>query len=64
MITISVDDAVNGFIVTIHDRNEHKPHREICEREIDAWEIVRNYALRRVKENVEYLLKSQTDVEI
>lgn len=64
MFTISVASAINGYIVTIHNRDEQKPYREICEREIDAWEIVQNYATQQIKRGVDNIIKSSTDVEI
>jgi hypothetical protein len=43
MMTIQIDEAVNGFMVYIDDsKSILKPYKEVCERKIDALQIVLN----------------------
>lgn len=64
MYTITIDEAINGYTVSIHNWEKCKAHREICERDIDAWEIVRNYATKQVEKGLDRIQKSSLDVGV
>lgn len=64
MITITIDEAVNGYMVTIFDWKDSKRHREVCEREIDAWDIVRRYSERQVEKGLQRIRNASLDVEV
>lgn len=43
MINITVDEAINGYFVSAYDWSNNKGFKEICERKIDALQIVSNF---------------------
>ena len=64
MITITIDEAINGFMVTIFEWSGGDRHREICEREVDAWEIIRRYSERQVEKGFQKIRNASIDVEV
>lgn len=55
MISITIDEAVNGYTVSVFDWNSVKKHKEICERKIDALQIVLNYVKKECEKEVKLI---------
>jgi hypothetical protein len=55
MIDITINEAINGFIVSVFDWKEGKGYKEICERKIDALQIVLNYVKKECEKEVKLI---------
>ena len=61
---IAINEAVNGYMIAIVDRETGHRHYEICEREVEAWGIVRKYAEHQEQKAVQRIRNANVDVEI
>jgi cephalosporin-C deacetylase-like acetyl esterase len=43
MLQITIDETVNGFMISINDIKEGYYYKEIAERRVDALDIVRSW---------------------
>lgn len=55
MITITLDEAVNGYIVNLNNWSECKYHKEVCERKIEALEIISNFIKKEVEKEANFI---------
>ena len=55
MVNVTIDEAINGYIVNIFDWKEGKGHKEVCERRIDALQIVLNYVKKECEKEVKLI---------
>jgi hypothetical protein len=64
MITITIDEAVNGYMVSIFEWKDSKRYREMCECEIDAWDIIRRHSEKQIEKRLQRIKNARLDAEI
>jgi len=55
MITINLDESINGYRVDIHDWKEGHTHKEDTERRIDALQIILNFVKEECEKEVKLI---------
>lgn len=55
MIQITIDEAINGYVVNVSNFKNGAFYKEICERKIDALQIVLNYVKKECEKEVKLI---------
>jgi len=57
MTTITIDEAINGYTVSIFNWYDGTKYKENCERRIDALQIVSDYLSKEMKKELLLITK-------